>query len=96
MEIYVGNLPDNITKTDLKNAFKQYGRVTTVKLKKDLFTKKPKGYGFVVMLDQEEAEAAIKALNGTEIKGSKIKVGRVRSDVQEWKRSGKSMKNRPF
>ena len=95
MNIYVGNLPADITKTDLKNAFKVYGRVTSVKIKKDLFTKKAKGYAFIVMLSADEAESAIKGLNGTELKGQILKVSEARSDTQSWKKSGKR-DGRPF
>jgi RNA recognition motif-containing protein len=94
MEIYVGNLPDDINKTDLKNAFKEYGKVAAVKLKKDLFTKKSKGYAFVVMLSEKEAEAAIEALNGTDLKGSKLKVSAHRTDSQSWRKP--TRKGRPF
>jgi len=94
MEIYVGNLSDSITKTDLKNVFKPYGKVATVKLKKDLFTKKSKGYAFVVMLNAKEAEAAIEALNGTELKGQTLKVSEYRTETQTWRRPTK--KGPPF
>jgi RNA recognition motif-containing protein len=94
MEIYVGNLSDSITKTDLKNAFKPYGKVATVKLKKDLFTKKSKGYAFVVMLNARDAEAAIEALNGTELKGHTLKVSEYRTETQTWRRPTK--KGPPF
>jgi RNA recognition motif-containing protein len=94
MDIYVGNLPENITKTDLKDAFKAYGKVTAVKLKKDLFTKKSKGYAFVVMLNPKEARAAIEALDGSELKGQKLKVNETRADKQPWRRDQKM--GRPF
>lgn len=95
MNIYVGNLAENVTKTDLKDAFKAYGKVTSVKVKNDMFTKKSKGFAFVVMLTQSEAETAIKALNGTELKGQILKVSEVRSNNQNWKKSGKQ-DGRPF
>ena len=95
MDIYVGNLAENVTKTDLKNAFKAYGKVTSVKIKKDLFTKKSKGYAFVLMLSQAEAETAIKELDGTELSGQLLKVSEVRSDNQTWKKSG-NRAGRPF
>jgi RNA recognition motif-containing protein len=95
MNIYVGNLSDDVTKTDLKNAFKVYGKVTSIQFKKDLFTKKTKGYAFIVMLSTAEAEAAIKGLNGTELKGRILKVSETRSETQSWKKSGKRT-GRPF
>ena len=94
MEIYVGNLSDNVTKTDLKNAFKEYGTVAAIKFKKDLFTKKSKGYAFVVMTSTKEAEAAIKALDGTELKGQTLKIREHRTESESWRRPQKG--GRPF
>ena len=96
MNIYVGNLSDEVGKKDLESAFKEYGKVTSVKLKKDAFTKKSKGYAFVIMLSQKEAEAAIKGLDGAEIKGQILKVSEARSESQQWKNLRRKGKGRPF
>ena len=85
MKIYVGNLSDKIGKRDLQSAFKEYGKVASVKVKKDAFTGKPKGFAFVVMLSNSEAETAIKNLNGFELKGQILKVREARSETQQWK-----------
>jgi len=96
MKIYVGNLSDEIGKKDLQSAFKEYGKVTSVKIKKDAFTGKSKGYAFVIMLSPAEAEAAIKGLDGSEIKGQKLKVGEARSDTQQWKSIRRRNHGGPF
>ena len=74
MKIYVGNLSDEIGKRDLQSAFKKYGKVTSVKIKKDAFTGKSKGFGFVEMPKAGEAKAAIKNLNGYKLAGNIIRV----------------------
>jgi RNA recognition motif-containing protein len=94
MDIYVGNLSKKITKEDLQKAFEKFGQVSTIKLKKDLFTGEPKGYAFVVMTVQTEAEAAIEGLDGKKIKGTEIKVNRARS--HDYKQNAGKKKGRPF
>jgi RNA recognition motif-containing protein len=65
MTIYVGNVSHRATGDDLTNLFSQYGEVTNAKIITDKFTGKSKGFGFVDM-DDDSANAAIEALNGTE------------------------------
>ena len=96
MNIYVGNLTDEIKKRDLEIAFKEFGKVTSVKMKKDAMTGKSKGYAFVIMLSQNEAEAAIKGLDGTELKGQILKVREARSETQQWKNIRRKGQGRPF
>jgi RNA recognition motif-containing protein len=74
MTIYVGNISYTMTIEDLKELFVVYGNVTNVKIIVDKQTGKSKGYGFVEMERDEEAENAIKALNDTQVKGRNIKV----------------------
>ena len=74
MNIYVGNLPYSVTEEDLKEAFSAHGEVTSVSLVKDKFSGQSKGFGFVEMCDNSSADAAIKGLNGTTLKGRAIKV----------------------
>ncbi len=74
MNIYVGNLPYSVTEDDLKEAFSAYGEVTSASLVKDKFSGQSKGFGFVEMGDNSAADAAIKGLNGTTLKGRAIKV----------------------
>jgi RNA recognition motif-containing protein len=71
--IYVGNLPWNSTEEDVRAMFEQYGSVSSVKLVSDRETGKPRGFGFVEMED-EGAQAAIEALDGSDVGGRSIKV----------------------
>ncbi|MDH3974103.1 MAG: RNA-binding protein [Deltaproteobacteria bacterium] len=74
MNLYVGKLPFDVTESDLREAFSRFGHVESVKLVIDHFTKRSKGFGFVDMPDNSEADQAIKALNKSNFKGSIIKV----------------------
>lgn len=74
MTIYVGNIAYAMTVEELKALFVVYGNVTNVKIIFDKQTGKSKGYGFVEMERDEEAENAIRALNDTLVNGRNIKV----------------------
>ncbi len=74
MNIYVGNLPFNLGEEDLKEIFEEYGEVSTTKIIADKFSGRSKGFGFVEMDNDEEANNAIKELNNAEISGRNIKV----------------------
>ncbi|MFZ1536673.1 MAG: RNA-binding protein [Chromatiaceae bacterium] len=78
MNIYVGNLPYSATDADLREAFAQYGDVSNVQLISDKFTGESKGFGFVEMDNNSQADAAIKGLNGTAIKGRNITVNQAK------------------
>lgn len=78
MNIYVGNLPYTATSTDLRDTFSQYGDVSSVQLITDKFTGESKGFGFVEMNSNSQADAAIKALNGTAMKGRNITVNQAK------------------
>ena len=78
MNIYVGNLPYSVTEGDLKEAFSEFGEVTSVSLVIDKFSGQSKGFGFVEMANNSEADAAIKALDGTSFKGRNIKVNQAK------------------
>lgn len=78
MNIYVGNLSSDVTDADLEKVFSQYGKVSTVKIIKDMFTQQSKGFGFVEMNNKTEAEKAIEQLNSFEIKGKRIVVNEAR------------------
>ena len=73
--MYVGNLAYNVTEEDLTEAFSEFGNVESVNIIKDRFSGQSKGFGFVDMPDNSEADKAIKALNGKDLKGRDIKVG---------------------
>ncbi len=74
VNLYVGNLPYRIDEDSLRQLFTPYGAVETSKVIKDRQTGRSKGFGFVEMTSQAEAEAAIKALNESAIDGRNIKV----------------------
>ncbi len=78
MEIYDGSLPYTVTEDDLKEAFAPFGEVSSVRLVSDKFSGKSKGFGFVEMPSNEEAEAAIAALNENDFKGRDIKVNQAK------------------
>jgi RNA recognition motif-containing protein len=78
MEIYVGSLSYTVTEEDLKEAFTAFGEVASVRLVSDKFSGKSKGFGFVEMPSNEEAEAAIAALNEKDFKGRDIKVNQAK------------------
>ena len=78
MNIYIGNLPYTITEDELKESFNSFGEVSSVNIITDRFSGQSKGFGFVEMPEDSEAEAAIKALDGQEIKGRNLKVNQAR------------------
>ncbi|MCG6941829.1 MAG: RNA-binding protein [Thiohalocapsa sp.] len=88
MNIYVGNLPYSVTDDDLREAFSQYGSVDTVNLITDKFSGQSKGFGFVEMGNNAEADAAIKALNGTDFKGRNITVNQAKPKGDRPSRGG--------
>ena len=78
MNIYVGNLSYEVTEKDLKEAFEVFGEVDTVKVIKDNYTGKSKGFGFVEMPAKAEAQSAIEGLNGKDLKGRSLNVNEAR------------------
>ena len=78
MNIYVGNLPYSVTDADLHEAFSRFGKVSQVNLITDKYSGDSKGFGFVEMDDNSEADAAIKGLNDTDMKGRTIKVNQAK------------------
>jgi RNA recognition motif-containing protein len=78
MNIYVGNLSYEVTEEDLKKAFDTFGEVNTVKVIKDNFTGRSKGFGFVEMPDKAEAQSAIEGLNGKDLQGRSLNVSEAR------------------
>jgi len=82
MNIYVGNLAYATTEDELRDAFAEFGEVTSVNLIIDRGTGQSKGFGFVEMADNSAAEAAIKALNGVAMSGRNIKVNEAKPREQ--------------
>jgi RNA recognition motif-containing protein len=87
MNIYVGNLSYEATEEDLKEAFEAFGEVETVRVLKDNFTGRSKGFGFVEMSNNADAQSAIDGLNDQELKGRPLKVNQARPRTE--KRGGR-------
>lgn len=82
MNIYVGNLAYSVTEGQLQALFEEFGAITSVALIKDKYSGESKGFGFVEMEKQADAEAAIKALNGRALDGRNltVNIARPRND----------------
>ena len=78
MNIYVGSLSYDVTEEDLRQAFESFGQVESATIIKDKYSGKSKGFGFVEMSSKAEAQAAIDALNGKELKGRTLTVNEAR------------------
>ena len=76
MNIFVGSLPFSIDEADLRESFEAYGTVNSVKIITDKFTGRSKGFGFIEMENDTEAEKAIQELNGASVEGRTIVVNK--------------------
>ncbi len=94
MRIYVGNLSYDVSEDDLRTAFAAFGSVEEVIIVKDRYSGRSKGFGFVTMSGDEEAQKAIDGLNGTEIKGRSITVNKARPREERPRRSNDSSRGR--
>ena len=74
MNIYVGQLPYGMTEDELREMFVEYGEIGSLNLIKDKFSGQSKGFGFIDMPNNSEADKAIKALNKSMLNGREIKV----------------------
>ncbi|MCK9613582.1 MAG: RNA-binding protein [Bacteroidales bacterium] len=74
MKIYAGNLHYGMTEDELQKIFEEYGQVTSVKIITDKYSGRSKGFGFVEMPNDAEAQQAIDNINGTDVKGRNITV----------------------
>ena len=94
MNIYVGNLSWGLKDQDLANLFAPFGEVASAKIVMDKFTQRSKGFGFVEMPSDEQAQAAIAQLNGSEIEGRNLVVNESRP--KEEGSGGGGFKKRSF
>jgi cold-inducible RNA-binding protein len=78
MKLYVGNLSFETTENDLQDLFEQHGTVNEVRLMMDRMTGKSRGFAFVTMNDDTQANAAMSALNGREHNGRSLTVNEAR------------------
>ena len=73
-KLYVGGLPYSVTDNELQELFSAHGTVESAVVIRDRYSDRSRGFGFVEMSTQEEAEKAIEALNGSELKERTLKV----------------------
>jgi RNA recognition motif-containing protein len=78
MNIYVGNLSYQMSETELRDAFAAFGEVSSVKILMDRETGRSRGFGFVEMPNQGEAESAITQLNGKDVGGRALRINEAR------------------
>jgi RNA recognition motif-containing protein len=74
MNIYVGQLPFSMSEDELREMFVEYGEINSLNLIKDKFSGQSKGFGFIDMPNNSEADKAIKGLNKSMLNGREIKV----------------------
>jgi RNA recognition motif-containing protein len=77
-KLFVGNLPYKVSSEDLEEMFKAHGEVVSAVVIMDKFTNRSKGFGFVEMSSDDEAKAAISAMNESEVEGRKMIVSEAR------------------
>ncbi len=91
MNIYVGNLSSDVKDETIREAFESFGAVMSAKVIRDKFTGQSRGFGFVQMSTQSQAETAIKSLNGKELQGKQISVSEARPRPSDGRTSGGRM-----
>jgi RNA recognition motif-containing protein len=77
-KMYVGNIAFNATEQDLRDLFSEYGEIESLKIMKDNFTERSKGFGFIEMVDEKDAKKAIATLNGKDFMGKSLTVAEAR------------------
>ena len=87
MNIFVGSLPFSLQENELQEFFEEYGEVSSAKIITDKFTGRSKGFGFVEMPDDAQAQKAIDELNGAEVSGRTIVVNKSEEKKDGPKRS---------
>jgi RNA recognition motif-containing protein len=86
MNIYVGNLPYSVTDDDLRTAFTEFGEVSSAKIIMDRYSGRSKGFGFVEMGNDTEAEEAIKSLDNSEMQGRNLRVNQAKPRTERTER----------
>jgi len=86
MKLYVGNLPFSVTEAELRETFSRFGDVAKVDLVSDRFTGESRGFGFVEMDSNSQADAAIKSLHGSDLRGRNMTVNQAKpkADRSPW------------
>ena len=89
MNIYVGNLSNDATDEMIKQAFESFGEVTSARVIKDKYTGQSRGFGFVEMPGEAQAQTAIKSLNGKELLGKQMSVNEARARTDHGRTGGR-------
>jgi cold-inducible RNA-binding protein len=87
MNIYVGNLSYDTTEDGLRSAFEAFGAVDAARVIMDRYTNRSRGFGFVEMANDGEAQAAIEAMDGKELDGRALKVNEAKPKREASERS---------
>ena len=91
MNIYIGNLSYEATDGSIREAFESFGQVTSARVIKDKYTGQSRGFGFVEMPVQSQAQTAIKSLNGKELLGKEMSVNEARPRTGQGRNGGGRM-----
>jgi RNA recognition motif-containing protein len=91
MNIYVGNLSYEATDVTVREAFESFGEVTSARVIKDKYSGQSRGFGFVEMPAQSQAQTAIRSLNGKELLGKAISVNEARPRADQGRTGGGRM-----
>ncbi len=91
MNIYVGNLAYDATDGMIREAFESFGQVTSARVIKDKYTGQSRGFGFVEMAMESQAQTAIRSLNGKDVQGKEISVSEARPRRDEGRTGGGRM-----
>ena len=87
MKIFVGNLSREATDDDLQKKFEEFGKIWSVRIVRDMFTRESKGFGFVEMPVRTEATQAIQKLNTIDLRGKPMAVNEARPERPRRRRS---------
>ncbi len=93
MNIYVGNLSSDVTDEMIRGAFESFGEVTSAKVIRDKYTGQSRGFAFVEVPAQSQAETAMKSLNGKEFRGKEMKVSEARPRTGDRRTGGGRMED---
>jgi RNA recognition motif-containing protein len=88
MNIYVGNLSNDVTDATIKEAFESFGEVTSARVIKDKYSGQSRGFGFVEMPTEAQAQTAIRSLNGKDLLGKSINVSEARASAGRGRTGG--------
>lgn len=94
MNNYVGNLSNDATDETIKEVFESFGEVTSARVIKDKHTGQSRGFGFIEMPTQSQAQMAIKGLNGKELLGKSIIVNEAHSRADQGRNGGQKGRGR--